>query len=200
LSGTVNAARIAAEQVKAEGVNVHIIDTMTLSAPEGWQLEAAARAIQAGWELDQIKDLLEKVRKASDTVFTLPTLKYLIHGGRISHLTGLVASTLGIRPIIGVDKSNGKYDTRARIRTFKKAVRSIADVVEETHPAGSKVRIQPVHALSPENVESMKKQLESKFDVEWMTSVPIATVLGAHTGAGLVGCAFGDPTKLPELP
>ncbi len=199
LSGTPNAVRIAAQQVEREGINVYMIDTKTLSAPEGWQVEAAARAIAAGWEFTKIRDLLHNLWDVSDAAFTLPTLKYLIHGGRISHLQGLAASTLGIKPIIGVGR-DGKYETRARVRTFKKAVKSIPDDIAEHHPPGTKLRIQPLHAVNPEALEEMKAAIAERFEVEWMPDVAIAPVLGAHTGAGLVGCAWARVDQLPEMP
>ncbi|MEL6271177.1 MAG: DegV family protein, partial [Chloroflexota bacterium] len=200
LSGTMNAVRIAAEQAKADGITVHMIDTMTLSGPQGWQVEAAARGVQAGWDVERIRTTVDRVRRASDTIFTLPTLKYLIHGGRISHLQGLVASTLGIRPIIGVNPEDGKYETRARIRTYKKAVRSLPDVMAERVEPGSKVRVQPVNALYEDVMEDMKKAIDKKFDVEWMPAVPLSPILGAHTGAGMLGVAYGAVADLPELP
>ena len=94
LSGTYNSARVAAGMVPE--ANVHFFDTMTLSGAQGWQVEAAVRAVQAGWTLDQIFELLRRIQSISNTLFTLPSLKYLIHGGRISHLGGLLANTLNI--------------------------------------------------------------------------------------------------------
>ena len=77
---------------------VTFYDTKTLSGAEGWHVEAAARAARAGWKMEQVLALLERVTAATDTVYTLATLKYLIHGGRISHLKGLLASVLNIKP------------------------------------------------------------------------------------------------------
>ena len=34
-------------------------DSKTLSCPQGWQVEAAARALQAGWKLDRITDEIQ---------------------------------------------------------------------------------------------------------------------------------------------
>lgn len=79
---------------------VTIWDTKILSCPEAWLVEAAARAAKAGWELNKIISLLEKLQQKVTGVFTLSDLRYLIHGGRISHITGLVASLLNIKPII----------------------------------------------------------------------------------------------------
>ncbi|MGD0807976.1 MAG: DegV family protein, partial [Anaerolineales bacterium] len=102
LSGTLNSARAAAVEVPE--AKVTFFDTKTLSVGAGWQVEAAARAARAGWAIERILALLERIRASTETLFTLKELKYLIHGGRISHLKGLVASVLDIKPIIGVDK------------------------------------------------------------------------------------------------
>src|SRR5690606_9619448 len=72
------------------GANIPVFDTMTPSGAEGWQVEAAARAAKAGWTREKIVALLETIRDVTETIFTLPELKYLIHGGRISHLKGLL--------------------------------------------------------------------------------------------------------------
>ena len=200
LSGTPNAARLAADAVADEGITVHLIDTMTLGPPEGWQVEAAARALMAGWDLERIRGLLDEMRRVSDAMFTLPTLKYLIHGGRINHPTGLGASTLGIRPIIGVNKEDGKYEQRARVRTFKKAVNNIAELIAQEVPAGTRLRVQPLHGHNPEAMAQMQEAISAKFEVDWMPAVTIAPVLGAHTGSGMIGCAWAKADEVPELP
>lgn len=200
LSGTPNAVRLAIEEVAKEGITVHLIDTRTLSAPQGWQVEAAARAIDAGWSIEQIKDLLGKIGRATNCVYTLPDLKYLIHGGRIGHMKGLIASTLGIKPLIGVSQETAKYEQRGQVRTFKRAVPALADSIAKMIPAGSKLRVQPLHAHNMEGMQNMMEAIEKKFDVEFMPHMPIAPILGAHTGAGMVGCAFAPADQLPELP
>jgi DegV family protein with EDD domain len=200
LSGTFNSARIAAEQVKADGITVHMVDTRTLSGAEGWQVAAAGRAIMAGWSVEKTRDLLGEISKVTNSVFTLPDLKYLIHGGRIGHMKGLLASALGIKPLIGVSYEEGRYEQRGQARTFKRAVRALADDIAKNIEPGSRIRVHPLHALSMEAIEQMQAAISDKFDATFMTPTPIAPVLGAHTGLGMVGCAFAPLDKLPELP
>ncbi len=107
LSGTYNSARLAIEQVP--DARITLFDSKTLSAAEGWQVEAAARASRAGWSLEQTLELLTRIRDNTQTFFTVSTLRYLVHGGRISHMKGLLGSILDIKPIIGVDKETGMY-------------------------------------------------------------------------------------------
>jgi len=110
LSGTFNSAVSGAKMVPEASVT-HI-DTKTLSAAAGWQVEAGARAVKAGWPLDKVMALIKKIGAASESIYTLEELKYLIHGGRISHMKGLIASLLNLKPMIGVETVGGTYVQR----------------------------------------------------------------------------------------
>lgn len=198
LSGTVNAAREGASLVPE--AKVTIIDTFTLSGAEGWQVEAAARAAKAGWPVEKIVSLVARVREVTETVFTLPDLKWLIHGGRISHIKGLLASILKIKPLIGVSKEDGRYYQRAQVRTMERALEKIVDVIAESYPAGTEMRLQPLHANNPEGADQISKLLAERFKCTWLPVGPIAPVLGAHTGPGLVGVVFAPLAAFPEIP
>jgi DegV family protein with EDD domain len=193
LSGTLDSARLALEMVPE--AKVTLWDTRTLSAPQAWQVEAAARAIKAGWSLDKVLSLMERIRDATEGIFTLDTLKYLIHGGRISHLKGLLASLLHIRPVIAVDRSVGKYVTLGQERTMGRALQKIVQSLEKIYPDKPKMRVQMLHAYNPEAVEKLHEIVEGTFDCEWLPTVTVGPILGAHTGKTLVGlCAA--PTKI----
>lgn len=197
LSGTINAARLGAEMVPE--AKVTILDTKTLSSPMGWQVQAAAKALKKGWKFPQIKELLAKINLHSEGIFTLPTLKYLIHGGRISHLKGLLATILNIKPIIAVDKDKGMYVTVGQDTTLKKSILKIVDKISKTYSQNTKLRIQPLHSINPEGVQFLKESLAEKFQIFWESATQIAPVLGAHTGAGLVGCAVGVMDDFTEV-
>lgn len=198
LSGTINAARLGAEMVPE--ANVTFYDTRTLSGAQGWHVYAAARAVQAGWPLDKILDLLRRVTDATDTIYTLATLKYLIHGGRISHIRGLLGSILDIKPIIGVDKTVGKYAERGKGRSLHKSIQMLPDVIARQYKPGSALRVQVMHAHYPEGAELLREKLDSMFQCTWLPTSSIAPVLGAHTGPGLVGAAYGPAEAFADIP
>lgn len=197
LSGTVNAARMGASMVPE--ANVTIYDTKTLSGAQGWHVEAAARAAKAGWGIDRIVGMLQRITAATDTLYTLSTLKYLIHGGRISHLKGLVASILNIKPIIGVEKVGGTYITRGQTRTLDRAIDAIVNMVASAYPANTVMRMQVLHGLCPEGAARLRAGLDRVFQCRWLPVGPIAPVLGAHTGPGLVGAVFAPEAQLPQF-
>jgi DegV family protein with EDD domain len=186
LSGTVNSARLGAEMVPE--ANVTVIDSKTLSCPFGWQVQAAAKALQAGWYLGDILKFLDQIKVKTETMFTLADLKYLIHGGRISHIKGLMGSVLNIKPVIGVaSKTDGKYYPLAQEFSFKKAIQKIAALVSDKFPRETVLRVQLMHGDNPSGVELLKEQLLLKNECVFESVVPVAPLLGAHTGPSVVG-------------
>lgn len=197
LSGTINSARAAAEMVPE--AKVTILDSKTLSLSLGWQVEAAGRAIKLGLPYKSVLRVVEDVRSATDTMFTLSDLKYLIHGGRISHVKGLMGSLLNIKPIIGVSKEDGKYYPLAQEFTFKKAINKLADLTLEKYPHGEALRVQIVHGDNPEGVALLQERMRSNFDCAFEEVLPVAPVLGAHTGPSVIGMGVA-PLQLFLLP
>lgn len=198
LSGTYQTAVEAASM--APEAHITVVDTLTLSGAEGWQVEAAARAARAGWPVERILALLRQVRDATETIYTLPDLKYLIHGGRISHLKGLLAMILNLKPIIGVSKQDGRYFQRGQARSFKGALAGLVKVVAEDHAPGTPLRVQVMHGNNPDAAEQLREMLDREFRCHWLPTTSIAPVLGAHTGPGLVGVVYAAQAQYPELP
>jgi DegV family protein with EDD domain len=199
LSGTLNSARAAAQMVPE--ANVTFWDTKTLSCPEAWQVEFTARALQQGWALERIFRHLETIQQKCEGMYTLDTLKYLIHGGRISHMKGLLASVLKIRPVIGVDKENGKYFTMGQERTMKRALQKIVDLIAGMYPEGMQLRLQLLHGKNPESLEILRELLTERFqNILWTPTATVGPILGAHTGAGLVGLGVGPADLFKEMP
>ena len=198
LSGTANAARAGAELVPE--ANVTVVDTRTLSAAAGWQAEAAARAAKAGWLKERILGLIVRIGDASDSAYTLKELKYLIHGGRISHMKGLIASVLHIKPMIGVEKEGGTYVQLGQVRSFKRAVSGLADLIAKQHAPGSALRVQVLHAYNPEGAAMLREQVDQRFDCTWLPLGPMSLVLGAHTGPSMVGVAYAPLAAFADVP
>jgi len=198
LSGTYNAAMTAAGMVPE--ANVTHFDAKTLSAVVGWQVEAAARAIKAGWAKDKILALIKRIGDASDSIYTLNELKYLIHGGRISHLKGIVASLLNIKPLIGVEKEGGTYVQLGRTRSFGQAVKGLVDIIARHHTPGSALRTQVLHSFNPEGAAQLRQLVDERFKCSWLPLGFMSLVLGAHTGPSMVGVAYAPVEAFADIP
>ena len=198
LSGTYNSA-IAGAKMVPEAKVTHF-DAKTLSAVVGWTVEAASRAIKAGWPKEKIIELMENIRESSESIYTLKELKYLIHGGRISHMKGLIASLLNIKPIIGVEKVNGTYVQMGQERTFKNALQGLVKQMQKFYPAGSELRVQVLHSSNIPGAEMLQEMVDKVFNCHWLPIGNMSLVLGAHTGRSMVGVAFAPQEIFDELP
>jgi DegV family protein with EDD domain len=194
LSGTFNSARLGAEQIKNAVVNV--LDTMTLSGGERFQVLAAAMASKAGWGLDAIKERLSSIREHTEVIYTLETLEYLARGGRIGRVQALMGAALKIKPIIRVDRKDGKYSTVSKSRTIPQALESIADHLHEMYK-DTPLWVTVLHGRFHEGAESLSKLLSERMNAAKLEVMRISPVLGVHTGPGIVGAAV-VPMKLME--
>jgi len=171
-----------------------------LSAATGWQVIAAARALKAGWMKEQILAMMKRIGDACDSVYTLKELKYLIHGGRISHMKGLVASILNIKPIIGVEKVGGTYVQLGQARSFEGAVKRLVDLMAKQHAAGSALRVQVLHSNNEDGAAMLSEQVGQLFKCTWLPLGQLSLVLGAHTGPSMVGVAYAPLSVLADIP
>jgi len=152
LSGTYTSAVQGADLVPE--ANITVVDTKTLSAAAGWQVLAAVKGLKLGWTKEQILAKMKAIADSTFSFYTLKELKYLIHGGRISHIKGLLASMLNIKPLIGVHKELGNYTQEGQARTFQKALDGLVKLIEEKNPLKEKIRVQVVHTGNPEGAQT----------------------------------------------
>lgn len=198
LSGTFNSAQEGAKL--APQANVTLVDTKTLSGAAGWQVQAAAKGVKAGWSMDKILAKMEEISATSDSIYTLNELEYLIHGGRISHMKGLIASLLNLKPLIGVEKVNGTYSQLGQARTFKRALNGVVDLMAKQHAPGSSLRVQVLYSFNPEGAEMLREIIDQRFDCHWLPVGPMSLVLGAHTGPSMVGVGYASLETFADIP
>jgi DegV family protein with EDD domain len=198
LSGTVNAAKAGAAMVPE--AHVTVVDTKTLSVPAGWQVEAAGRAVKGNWPLERILDTLKQIDLSTEVVYTLKELKYLIHGGRISHMKGLIASLLNIKPLIGVEKVDGRYEQLGQARSFERAIENISAYISKKYAEGTELRVQVVHSNNPDGAQRLIDTVARHFKCDWLPTSKLSLVLGAHVGSSMIGIAFAPAKLFNSLP
>jgi DegV family protein with EDD domain len=163
-------------------------------------VEAAARAVRTGWIKEKIIALMKQIGDATESLYTLRDLRYLIHGGRINHLKGMLASVLDLKPLIGVEKVRGTYVQRGQLRTFQRALEGLVDLIARQHKPGSALRVQVRHSYNPEGAAILHDLIDKKFKCFWLPIGRLSLVLGAHTGPSMVGVAFAPMSAFADIP
>ncbi len=115
VSGVCNAADIAAKDVAAEGIEVRVIDSGSMSLGLGWLCVTAAEMAQQGAPLDDIVAAVEQQRSHTRIVAMADTLKYLAKGGRVSALQAGLGELLQVKLL--VDLKDGVISPIDRVRT-----------------------------------------------------------------------------------
>jgi DegV family protein with EDD domain len=197
LSATLESARLGATMVPE--ANVHFIDSKVVSIPLAMQIGLAGKAIKKGLSVEKITELCQKLNEHMETYFTLDEMRYLIHGGRVSHLKGTLAAMLNINPILALDVEHGTLKTLGQARTMKKTLATIVDKIEAQFGQYEKLLVQFVYGDNLKAVEMLKGMVAERFNVEYLPTVAIATVLGAHTGPSVVGIGVSQYGFVDEL-
>jgi len=196
LSGTMNSARLGSQQV--QGAIVNLVDSFTLSGGERFQVLAAAWAVKAGWGKSKVLKMLEQIRDSTEVIYTLETLSYLARGGRIGRVQALAGSLLNLKPIIRVDRTDGKYSTVGKTRTVARALSDIVEHLKKEY--GEKaVWVSVMHGQYAEQANELSQKLRENLNVTKLEILRISPVLGVHTGPGVVGAAVVPVDTLEGL-
>ena len=106
LSGTFNSSRKAALAISKEfNKPISVINSKNLSGALGLIVLKTAQAIDAGYSHEQVVNMAEKWTNKVRIFVSVRDIKYLIRGGRLSAVKGLIARMLNINPIVSIDES-----------------------------------------------------------------------------------------------
>ncbi len=183
LSGTYNFIKMLGQEY--EGLNFYSFDTKTLSCAEGMLVSMAAKMIKASYDIKRILDELSKIREKMLALFVVKDLTYLIKGGRINKVTGVIGNILKLCPIIHVN-SNGIYEIFSKTLGFSKSLNVMIKEVEKRFQ-GLNVAVTVVHGLEEEMAKTVLEKIKKFCIVIDEAISPVTAVLGVHTGPGLIG-------------
>ena len=181
LSGTANAARMAAETL-ALGKRVRIVDSQNVSIGLGAMVIAALRQAAAGADAESIAARVTGMRSRVHVYTMVDTLEYLRRGGRIGRVSSIVGSLLSIKPIIRV--VDGELASFDRVRTRNAAIDRLVEV------ALSHQDVEQVFVASGDadaEAERLARRLEADFPGVPVVMTTIGPTVGVHSGPGVIG-------------
>jgi fatty acid-binding protein DegV len=65
----------------------------------------------------------------------------------------------------------------------------MADIVAEKIPTTTPIRVQLIHGNNLEGIAMIRDRISELFDCTFDDVIPVAPLLGAHTGPSVVGIA-----------
>ena len=181
LSGTLESAKRAEKEVPMH-FETKMLDSQTLSLGLGFLAMRAAEMAEAGTSLDaieeEVKQLISKVRLYG----VLDTLHYLEKGGRIGKVSSFLGSLLQIKPIIQI--KDGEVVPVERNRSKAKSLERLVEIVAAE---GDMLKVGVIHADAESEAKELAKRLKAVYPGRHIPVVQTGTIIGTHSGPGLVG-------------
>ena len=183
LSGTYDAAVLAAADVEADGIEVHVVDSRTIAMGLGFVVLAAARAARDGADARAVVAAATAVD--TDVLFYVDTLEHLRRGGRIGAAAALFGTALAVKPLLHV--TGGRIAPLEKVRTASKALARLEDLAVQRAGDGP-VGLAVHHLAAPEKAAALAARLAARVPAATVLHVSeVGAVVGAHVGPGLLG-------------
>lgn len=186
LSGTYNAASIAASMVDARRITV--VDTRSVSAGIAMLAIDARRRFKAGAAFEEVEAAIRADLPHIELFATVPSLTYLARGGRIGGLRGMVGNVLKIVPILVL--KDGEVSEYAKVRTFARAVEQLGQTAVDRMPVKARARVSILHSVAPELAASLSERIRVATEPVFEITCDIGPTVGTHAGPGAVGVCF----------
>ncbi|WP_186430536.1 DegV family protein [Clostridium sp. BSD9I1] len=185
LSGIYNSVKLVSEN--HPNLNIHVYDSRSISMGEGILAQKCGEMIAQGMSFADIVNEIPRIRDKVHLFFVVGTLEYLKKGGRIGKVSGTIAELLNIKPIIGVDKNDGKYYTYDKVRGRKQSLNRLLELAKETLDK-KKCKLYIMHGDALEESKKVYDVISTHENVvEGFFGGQISPVAGVHSGPGLVG-------------
>ena len=195
LSGSVNSARIAAEELREKYPErkLYIVDSLGASSGYGLLMDTLADLRDAGKSLEEVRDFAEENKLKLHHWFFSTDLTFYVKGGRISKASGFFGGMLNICPLLNVDFM-GQLIPRYKIRTKRKVIQTIVDKMEEYCDDGREYngKCYMCHSACYEDARAVADLIEERFpNLDGKVLInSIGTTIGSHTGPGTVAVFF----------
>jgi len=184
LSGFYNLVKAVAEKFPEK--KIRIVDSRHISGSSGLIVERLLENWSDTQDVDELARRAEELAAKTEILVDIKTLKYLVKGGRVSPMKGLLAKLLNIKPIITINKLGQAVPCRqsfSRRQNFRKILQMIR----------KRQAVHPVHSFSIVHAGNRPRAEAYAREIELITGRPVSfieeasPVVGVHNGLGAVG-------------
>ncbi len=186
LSGTINAARSAAQQFP--GARIAIVDSESVAGGLGMQVMHARDLASAGASMDEILTAIEREKVSQRLYACIPDLSHVVRTGRIGKAKAAIGTLMKIVPVISLRE--GEVVAEAQVRTMSRAQETMIDLALKNISNISNARFLVMHtnapALASEILERVRARLGGAVP-KMLEILEAGPVIATHGGPGAVG-------------
>ncbi len=188
LSGTFGSAQQARQMIPE--ARIEVVDSKMVAMAMGFQILTVARALEENpnMTLEEAKALAERAREHTNVLFLVDTLEYLHRGGRIGGAARLLGTMLNLKPLLTLE--DGIIVPAGKVRTMRKALRRLLDLLEERIAGRRPLRLAALHVDAEEQAHRLMDMAVERFQPEEVYYTTVSPAVGVHLGPGTVGLCY----------
>ncbi|WP_040204208.1 DegV family protein [Neobacillus jeddahensis] len=186
ISGTYQGAITASTMV--EGIKVYAFDSEISCMVQGFYALEAAEWASRGEDVEAIMNRLEELKQTARAYFMVDDLSHLQRGGRLSSAQAFIGSLLQVKPLLHFE--NKVIVPFEKIRTRKRAMNRIVDLLNEDASGGEAYRAVIIHANREEEAKEWRNELSALYPNVEFTIGYFGAVIGTHLGEGSMGLGW----------
>jgi DegV family protein with EDD domain len=186
ISGTVRSAQMAAQDFA--GLDVRVIDTLTVSCNLGSLVLVAQAMARAGKSADDIEALVKEMIPRGRLYFVVDTLEYLAKGGRIGGAKALLGELIQIKPILTI--RDGQAEPFEQPRTRRRALARLVEIVESQCPKSAESHLSVLQVAAEDEARDLAADLKSRMDLPEVSVYELPPAIVVHSGPGAMGVGF----------
>ena len=189
-SGSLQSATVAKEMIEEEypDAKITLIDSTVNTVLQGLFVLEACRLRDMGLGYEEIVEKILPICETGRIFFTIGSIDYLRHGGRIGKLAGIAAGALGIKPMITLKEgeifSSGL--ARNRIKSMKKVVDMTKNYLDEIDAKPGEYDFCIGYGYDYDEAvrfrEMIKDLIKERLGIDEIGIYQIGATIGVHTG------------------
>ncbi len=191
LSGTIESSRAGMEMAALDG---EIVDSQSMSYTITTLLNKGMQLAEQGIDYKDIAATLREEALRSEKYVLLGSLDQFHKGGRMSKTQFLLGNLLQIKPIITI-KTTGEFDLFQKVRSEKKAVNRLIELLTEATEKHNITEVQIMHGNVLEKALVVKKKIEEKHPNLNIVVGEISSTIAVHAGEGTVALIWHNEPK-----
>ncbi len=186
LSGTINAARAAAQQFP--DARIAVVDSESVAGGLGMHVLHACALAQAGASVETILQAVEREKRTQHLYACIPDLSHVVRTGRIGKARAVIGTLMKIVPVIALE--GGEVVAEAQVRTMGRAQQTMIDLSLQPISDVSKARFLVMHTNAPELAKNILERVRVHLgdaEPQMLDVLEAGPVIATHGGPGAVG-------------
>ncbi len=188
MSGTYNVFKQAQKSLD-KSIQMEVIDSKQNSGAQGLLVMRAAEMVDEGLPFDDIVKAVTALRDKARILVSVKTLKYMVRGGRVSKVTGVIGKITNLKPVVSIDET-GEGIIFSKGFSIKMSTNKIFKHLAAIHEKEGIERYAIVHAKAEDRVREYTEKAKAITNLDPVYTMDISAIVAMNAGLGTVAIAY----------